>query len=59
MNRAVNIHSMESKTTTPKGFRLQVNKYPFDDKCKYRHIEDPNRKIAKKLKIIMWLIKRN
>ena len=42
MNRTVKIHSMESKTTTPICFRFQVNKCPFGDKCKYRHIKDPN-----------------
>ena len=42
MNRTVKIHSMESKTITPICFRFQVNKCPFDDKCKYRHIKDPN-----------------
>ena len=33
---------MESKTVTPICFRFQVNKCPFGDKCKYRHIKDPN-----------------
>ena len=42
MNRTVKIHSMESKTTTPIYFRFQVNKCPFGNKCKYRHIKDPN-----------------
>ena len=42
MNRTVKIHSIESKTTTPICFRFQVNKCPFGDKCKYRHIKDPN-----------------
>ena len=42
MNRTVKIHSMESKTTTPIYFRFQVNKCPFDNKYKYRHIKDPN-----------------
>ena len=42
MNRTVKIHSMESKTVTPICFRFQVNKCPFGDKCKYRHIKDPN-----------------
>ena len=42
MNRTVKIHSMESKTVTPICFRFQVNKCPFSDKCKYRHIKDPN-----------------
>ena len=42
MNRTVKIHSMNSKTTTPICFRFQVNKCPFGDKCKYRHIKDPN-----------------
>ena len=42
MNRTVKIHSMESKTTIPICFRFQVNKFPFGDKCKYRHIKDPN-----------------
>ena len=42
MNRTVKIHSMESKTVTPICFRFQVNKCPFRDKCKYRHITDPN-----------------
>ena len=42
MNRTVKIHSMESKTVTPICFRFQVNKCPFGDKCKYRHIEDEN-----------------
>ena len=40
MSRAVKIHSMESKTTTPICFRFQVNKCPLCDKCKYRHIKD-------------------
>ena len=35
------IHSMKSKTITPICFRFQVNKCPFGDKCKYRHIKDP------------------
>ena len=38
MNRTVKIHSMESKTVTPICFGFQVNKCPFGDKCKYRHI---------------------
>ena len=42
MNRTLNIHSIESKTVTPICFRFQVNKYPFGDKCKYRHIKDEN-----------------
>ena len=42
MNRTVKIHSMESKTTTPICFRFQVNKCPFGDKCKCRHIKDHN-----------------
>ena len=42
INRTVKIHSMESKTVTPICFRFQVNKCPFGDKCKYRHIEDHN-----------------
>ena len=42
MNRTVKIHSMESKTVTPICFRFQVNKCPFGDKYKYRHIKDPN-----------------
>ena len=42
MNRTVKILSMESKTVTPIYFRFQVNKCPFGDKCKYRHIKDPN-----------------
>ena len=42
MNRTVKIHSMESKTVTPICFRFQVNKCPFGDKCKYRHIKDEN-----------------
>ena len=42
MNRTVKIHSIESKTVTPISFRFQVNKCPFNDKCKYRHIKDPN-----------------
>ena len=42
MNRTVKIHSMESKTVTPICFRFQVNKCPFGDKCKYRHIKDPD-----------------
>ena len=42
VNRTVKILSMESKKTTPICFRFQVNKCPFDDKCKYRHIKDPN-----------------
>ena len=42
MNRTVKIHSMESKTITPICFRFQVNKCPFGDMCKYRHIKDPN-----------------
>ena len=42
MNRTVKIHSMESETVTPICFRFQVNKCPFDDKCKYRHIKDDN-----------------
>ena len=33
---------MESKTVTPICFRFQVNKCPFGDKCKYRHIKDHN-----------------
>ena len=40
MNRTVKIHSMESKTVTPICFRFQVNKCPYSDKCKYRHIKD-------------------
>ena len=32
---------MESKTVTPICFRFQVNKCPFGDKCKYRHVKDP------------------
>ena len=42
MNRTVKMHSMESKTATPNCFRFQVNKCPFGDKCKYRHIKDEN-----------------
>ena len=42
MNRTVKIHSMESKTVTPICFRFQVNKCPFGDKCKDRHIKDEN-----------------
>ena len=42
INRTVKIHSMESKTITLICFRFQVNKCPFGDKCKYRHIKDPN-----------------
>ena len=42
MNRTLKIHSMESKTITPICYRFQVNKCPFGDKCKYRHIKDPN-----------------
>ena len=42
MKGAVKIHSMESKTITPICFRFQVNKCTFGDKCKYRHIKDPN-----------------
>ena len=42
MNRTVKIHSMESKTITPICFQFQVNKCPFGDKCKYKHIKDPN-----------------
>ena len=42
MNRTVKIHSMESKVITPICFRFQVNKCPFGDKCKYRHIKDSN-----------------
>ena len=42
MKRTEKIHSMESKIVTPICFRFQVNKCPFDDKCKYRHIKDPN-----------------
>ena len=42
MNRTVKIHLMESKTVTPICFRFQVNKCPFGDNCKYRHIKDPN-----------------
>ena len=38
MNRTVKIHSMESKTRTSICFRFQVNKCPFGDNCKYRHI---------------------
>ena len=30
------------KTTIPICFRFQVNKRPFGDKGKYRHIKDPN-----------------
>ena len=33
---------MESNTTIPICFRFQVDKCPFGDKCKYRHIKDPN-----------------
>ena len=33
---------MESKTLTPIFFRFQVNKCPFGDKYKYRHIKDDN-----------------
>ena len=40
MNRTVKIHFMESKTVTPICFRFQVNKCPFGDKYKYRHIKD-------------------
>ena len=42
MNRTVKIHSMEFKTITSICFRFQVNKCPFGDICKYRHIKDPN-----------------
>ena len=42
MNRTVKIHSMESKTVTPICFRFHLNKCPFGDKCKYRHIKDDN-----------------
>ena len=42
MNRTVKIHSMESKTTTPICFRFETYKCPSGDKCKYRHIKDPN-----------------
>ena len=42
MNRTVKIHSIESKTVTPICFRFQVNKCPFGDKCKYKHIKDEN-----------------
>ena len=42
MNRIVKIHSMESKTVTSICFRFQANKCPFGDKCKDRHIKDPN-----------------
>ena len=42
MNRTMKIHSMESKTITPICLRFQVNKCPFGDKCKYRHVKDPN-----------------
>ena len=42
MSRTVKIHSVESKTVTPICFRFQVNKCPFGDKCKYRHIKDHN-----------------
>ena len=42
MNRTVKIPSMESKTVTPISFRFQINKCPFGDKCKYRHIKDHN-----------------
>ena len=42
MNRTVKIHSIEYKTVTPICFRFQVNKCPFGDKCKHRHIKDPN-----------------
>ena len=42
MNRTVKMHSMESKTVTPIFFRFQVNKCPFGNKCKYRHIKDEN-----------------
>ena len=45
MKGAVKIHSMESKTITPICFRFQVNKCTFGDKCKYRHIKDPNFKL--------------
>ena len=40
MNRTVKIHFMESKTVTAICFRFQVNKCPFGDKYKYRHIKD-------------------
>ena len=33
---------MESKTVTPLCLRFQVNKCPFGDKNKYRHIKDSN-----------------
>ena len=33
---------MESKTVTQICFRFQVNKCPFGNKCKYRHIKDEN-----------------
>ena len=61
MNRTVKIHSMESKTTTPIYFRFQVNKCPFGNKCKYRHIKDPNfiPRDNKRMRRIMVLIKRN
>ena len=29
-------------TVTPVCYRFQVNKCPFGDKCKYRHIKDEN-----------------
>ena len=60
MNRTVKIHSMESKTVTPICFRFQVNKCPFGDKCKYRHIKDENfiPKDNKKIKTITVLIRK-
>ena len=42
MNRTVKIHSMESKTVTPICSRFQVNKCPFGDKCKHRHVKYDN-----------------
>ena len=60
MNRTVKIHSMESKTVTPICFRFQVNKCPFGDKCKYRHIKDKNfiPRENKKIKTITLLIRK-
>ena len=39
-NRENTLHGI--KTVTPICFRFQVNKCPFGDKCKYRHIKDHN-----------------
>ena len=60
MNRTVKIHSMESNTVTPICFRFQVNKCPFGDKCKYRHIKMITlyQETIKKIKTITVLIRK-